>query len=169
LLTLFVPPVAAAGQLTPQQERRLAPRGDLSPGDLQRLFDAYALVQAQDMLELSESQYGQFVTRLKALQETRRRTQQERQRRLQELLRLSNQQTPPVDDAVITERLRSLRDLDDRAAGEMRRAYDAIDQVLDVRQRGRFRAFEDQMERRKFELLLRARQRTENPVRRPLR
>src|SRR5262245_31758925 len=90
-LTCFVPPVAAARQLTPQQERRLAQRGDLSPGELQRLFDAYALVQAQDMLELSESQYGQFVTRLKALQEARRRTQQERQRRLQELLRLSNQ------------------------------------------------------------------------------
>ena len=35
---------------------------------------------------------------------------------------------------------------------------EAVDQVLDLRQQARFRVFEEQMERRKVELLLRARQ-----------
>ena len=41
----------------------------------------------------------------------------------------------------------------------------SIDEVLDVRQRLRFRVFEEQMERRKFDLLMRARQanRARNP------
>jgi hypothetical protein len=34
---------------------------------------------------------------------------------------------------------------------------EALNQVLDVRQQARFRVFEEQMERRKMELLMRAR------------
>ena len=40
----------------------------------------------------------------------------------------------------------------------MRKAYNALDEVLDVRQQARFRVFEEQIERRKIELLMRARQ-----------
>ena len=40
----------------------------------------------------------------------------------------------------------------------MSKAYDAIDQVLDLRQQAQFRVFEEQMERRKIELVTRARQ-----------
>jgi hypothetical protein len=40
----------------------------------------------------------------------------------------------------------------------MRKAYDELDQVLDVLQRARFRVLEDQVEKRKIELLMRARQ-----------
>ena len=39
------------------------------------MLDAYAIVQAQTALQLNDEQYGQFVTRLKRLQETRRRQQ----------------------------------------------------------------------------------------------
>jgi len=55
--------------------------------------------------------------------------------------------------------LRALRELDDRAALELRRAADGVDEVLDIRQQARFRMFEEQIERRKLDLLLRARQR----------
>jgi hypothetical protein len=40
----------------------------------------------------------------------------------------------------------------------VKKAYDAIDQVLDVRQQAKFRVFEELMERRKLELVTRARQ-----------
>jgi hypothetical protein len=141
----------------PEGAPPLGPGGDLSPAEIQRLFDAYALVQAQETLRLDDQRYGQFVSRLKVLQETRRRLQQERQRRLQELLRLSNQ-PDPVDENLLRDRVRALAEHDERAAVEVRRAYDGVDQVLDVRQQARFRVFEEQMERRKLELLMRARQ-----------
>jgi hypothetical protein len=147
-----------AAQLTPRQERRLAQRTDLTPGEIQRLFDAFAIVQAQDMLKLDDKQYAQFVVRLKGLQQVRRRAQQARQLILRDLARDSASQAPSkTDEARIRERLKALDQHDTRAADEVRRAYAAIDEILDIRQRGRFRTFEDQMERRKFELLLRAR------------
>ena len=62
-----------------------------------------------------------------------------------------------MDEAQVREKLRALQELDSRAAAELRKAYDAIDQVLDVRQQARFRVFEQNMERRKLELMLRAR------------
>ena len=54
--------------------------------------------------------------------------------------------------------MKALSDLDDRLVGEVRDAIAGIDQVLDVRQQVRFRLFEEQMERRKVDLLMRARQ-----------
>lgn len=140
----------------------------LSPGEIQRLFDAYAVVQAQQMLKLTDAQYPQFVTRLKTLQETRRRNQQGRNRILQALNRLSRQE-PPADEAVIREQLKTLQDHDGRAAAELRTVYDALDQLLDVRQQARFRLFEEQMERRKFEFLMRARQNRQRAPARPNR
>ena len=41
---------------------------------------------------------------------------------------------------------------------DVRQALEGVDQVLDLRQQARFRLFEEQMERRKVELLMRARQ-----------
>ncbi len=54
--------------------------------------------------------------------------------------------------------MQALRDGDARALAEIRKAYDAVDEVLDVRQQSMFRVFEEQMERRKLELVTRARQ-----------
>jgi hypothetical protein len=48
--------------------------------------------------------------------------------------------------------------LEAQSAAELRRAYDGIDEVLDVRQQARFRVFEEQIERRKLDLISRARQ-----------
>ena len=59
------------------------------------------------------------------------------------------------------ERLRrrlSLQELEARSGVEVRKAYDGIDQVLDVGQQAKFRVFEEMMERRKLELVTRARQ-----------
>ena len=149
---LFVPhQVAAQGR---------GPLAGLSGGDfprleIQRLFDAYALVQAQEMLELSGEQYGPFLTELKALQEIRRTNARERRRFMQRLVRLSNED-PPADDAALRDELQAFRASEISAAEEFRQAYEAVDGVLDMRQRVRFRIFEERMERRKLDLVLRA-------------
>ncbi len=138
-----------------------APRSsaELSPGEVLAMLDAYAVVQAQDALRLNDTQYGPFVGRLKKLHETRRRSQRAHNQMIQELRRLAGPQaTPPFDETAIRERLKALRELDERAAVELRQAYDAVDEVLDVRQQARFRMFEEQLERRKLDLLMRARQ-----------
>jgi len=133
--------------------------GGLSPAGVVGMLDAYALVQAQNALQLNDSQYGAFVGRLKALQETRRKNQRARNQVVQELRRLTGQQATTLDEAAVRDRLRALRELDERSAADLRRAYDALDEVLDIRQQARFRIFEENLERRKMDLLLRARQR----------
>jgi hypothetical protein len=133
--------------------------GTMSAVEVIRILDNYALVQAQEALQLDDAQYSGFVTRLKKLQELRRRNQQARNQLLMELRRLTGPQAAqPVDEAAVGERLKALRALDDRAAAEHRVAYDALDEVLTVRQRARFRLFEEQLERRKLDLIMRARQ-----------
>jgi hypothetical protein len=153
VLVLLGVAAAAAQDARPSLETR-AP--NLSSAEIQRLFDAYVVVQAQEMLKLSDSQYAQFVTRLKTLQEARRRSQTARNEVLQDLRRLAVQSEG--SEELVNERLRALAEQETHAAAELNKAYAAIDQVLDVRQRARFRIFEEQMERRKFELLMRARQ-----------
>ena len=153
---LLVGVLAAATPAAAAQARdgRL-PAGRMAASDVQSLFDAYTLVQAQDALELSDSQYTEFVARLKGLQETRRRHQRVRVRLLREL----EQAAKAGRDSTLRERLSQLREHDIKAAAELREAYNSVDGVLDVRQQARFRVFEDRMEQRKFELLMRVRQR----------
>jgi len=135
------------------------PRGVLSPAEVVAMLDAYAVVQAQDALQLNDNQYGPFVTRLKKLQETRRKNQQARNQIIQELRRLTAPDASvPLDENAIRTSLKNLHDLDERSTTDARHAYDAIDEVLDVRQQARFRIFEEQIERRKLDLLMRARQ-----------
>ena len=142
--------------------------GDMTPGEIQKLFDAYLVMEAQQALQLSDQQYPQFLTRLRTLQDTRRRTQQERNQLMGQLQRLTNPRlAKPVDESEIKARLSSLQELESRTAAEMRKAYNALDEVLDVRQQGRFRVFEEQIERRKIELLMRARQQNRQNNARP--
>ena len=133
--------------------------GDMNPGEIQRMFDAWALVEAQDVLHLSDAQYGRFVPKVKALHDARRRHQQARQQILAELRKLTNPQPqgPAVDENALRDRLKALRDEDDRAAADVRKALDGVDEVLDTTQQARFRLFEERMDNRKLELLMRAR------------
>lgn len=151
--------VLLIGCAAPLLHAQQPPPGDqdrgISPAEVQRMFDAYALVQAQDQLKLPDDRFAQFLSRFKALQEARRRVQIERGRLIQELVRLSRQD---ADEGQMRDRLRDLRELEARSAGEIKSAYDAVDQALDVRQQAKFRVFEEQMERRKIELVVRARQ-----------
>jgi hypothetical protein len=134
-------------------------RGEgVSPAEIQRLFDAYVVMQAQEAVGVSEEQYPRFLTRLKALQDVRRRGQIERARILLELRRLARGADASADETAIRAQLKALDDTDARTSGEEKMALEALDQVMDTTQQARFRLFEEQMERRKVELMMRARQ-----------
>lgn len=163
--------LAEVGQNPPPQGGGPLPgldNGDMTPGEIQKLFDAYLVMEAQQALQLSDQQYPQFLTRLRTLQDTRRRTQQERNQLMGQLQRLTNPRlTKPVEESEIKARLTSLQELESRTAAEMRKSYNALDEVLDARQQGRFRVLEEQIERRKIELLMRARQQNRQNNARP--
>ena len=121
------------------------------------MFDALTLMQAEQALKLSDTQFPEFLSKLRALQQQRRRYQQERRQLIQQLVKLTGPAAGPTDETAIRERLKALADLDQRAGADLRAAYEAIDQVLTVQQQARFRILEEQVERRKFDLLARAR------------
>jgi Spy/CpxP family protein refolding chaperone len=149
-------PLVCAPRADARQRDSASEAPPVSPAEIQRMFDAYALVQAQDQLKLSDEQYSRFLSRFKALQEIRRRSQAERARSIQELRRLAVD--PKTDETTLKERLKALQDLELRAAADVRKAQEGVDQVLDARQQAQFRAFEELMERRKIEIVTRARQ-----------
>ncbi|MBI3400072.1 MAG: hypothetical protein HY048_01520 [Acidobacteria bacterium] len=128
----------------------------VSPGEIQRMFDGYALMQAEQFLNISDDQFVRFMPRYKALQDLRRQSLQQRTRVVNELRRLIN--AASIDEAQIREELKTLTDVEATSAADVKRAYDAVDQVLDLRQQARFRVFEENMERRKLDLVTRARQ-----------
>ena len=128
----------------------------MTPAEIQRMFDAYALVQAQDQLRISDDQYSRFLIRYKALQDIRRRSLQEHTRIVADLRRLLTERQP--DEALLEARIKALDDVDTRTSAEVKKAYEGIDELLDLKQRASFRVFEEQMERRKLELITRARQ-----------
>src|SRR5262245_59945721 len=113
-------------------------------------------MQAQDVLNLTHAQYPMFLPRMKALQEARRRGTADRARIVANLARLTASDAPS-DESQIRAELKGLDEAETRSRDDVRQAMDAINQVLDVRQQARFRVLEEQMERRKVELLMRAR------------
>lgn len=132
----------------------------LREAQLMVMLDSYAMFQAQQQLSIPDEQFGTFAGRLKKLQDVRRRNQRMRHRLVVELRRLLNPQAPaPAEEAAIRAQLTRLKEHDQRAAAELQQAYDALDEVLDARQQARYRIFEEQIEQRKLDLLLRARER----------
>lgn len=155
LLAVLAAVPAAAGQ----RARAQAGAGEeaaVSPAEIQRMFDSYALMQAQQQLQITDEQFPQFLNRFRTLQDIRRRALQSRARHVAELRRLLN--SPTLDESAVREQMKGLTDDEERAQLDIRKAYDGIDQVLDVRQQAKFRVFEEMMERRKLELVARARQ-----------
>lgn len=146
---------------TPPAERP-APRGNrpvaITNNELVNMLDTYAIVQAQDFLQIADEHFGEFVTRLKRLQQIRRKNVQTRNRIIQELRKLTAPEATP-DENTLRQRLKVLHDHEVSAAEELRKAYDSVDEVLDARQQARLRILEERLERQKLDLLMRARNR----------
>ncbi|HVC20874.1 MAG TPA: hypothetical protein VNE16_12405 [Vicinamibacterales bacterium] len=148
---------AAFGQGPPPEQGRRPDGRLVSPGEVQQLFDAYLLMQAQRALQLTDAQYPEFLIRMKTLLGLRRKNELARFAILRELRQMTDLRGPQATDAQVKAELQKLRDFDASAALAMQKAYTAVDQLLDVRQQARLLVFEQQMERRKLELLMRAR------------
>ena len=156
MLSLFILTIVLA-QTPAERPAERPDRPTLTNGELVDMLDTYAIVQAQQALQLNDAQYGQFVTRLKRLHQIRRQNTRLRAQILQDLRRLSQEVTP--DENALRARMKALDDHDIRSADDLRRAYAAVDEVLDARQQARFRLFEERIERQKLDLLMRARNR----------
>jgi len=152
------PSTQAPAPTTPPQAPVLPADRPITAGEIQRWFEAFTALQAQERLQLSEAQYFKFMSRLQTLQETRRNHQQAHQKILNDLRKLTNPQTGSNDEGAIAERLKALKDEDAAAVVDVSKAYDGVDETLDMRQQALFRIFEDQVEQQKLELLMRARQ-----------
>jgi hypothetical protein len=155
---------SAAAQPRRQRAAQAAQAGADNPGadpaELGRLFDAYAVMQAQEVLGLDEESFGRFVTRLRALQQLRRRHLRERtvlMREMRQLLQGS------ATDAQLAEKTSALARLEQTIWDDERKAREFVDDVLTVKQRARFRLLEQQLELRKLELVNRARARLRAP------
>lgn len=105
---------AQGRQTAPERQRgRASAEADpLAPAQILNMLDAWAIVQAQETLQIPDEEYGEFVARLKRLQQTRRRNQQARNGLLGDLRRLTGAQANPIDEAAIRERLNALREHD---------------------------------------------------------
>jgi len=148
--------VAAAPAFAAQGRRGQETPAGITPAEVQQMFDAAELLQAQQRLNIRDDQFPQFLRRFKTLQDIRRAGLNERARRVMQLQRLAT--ATPMDENAVTEQLKALKDADAKTAADVARAYDAIDEVLDVKQRAQFRVFEEMMERQKLDLVTRARQ-----------
>ena len=150
---------ATFAQGTQQSGQPRPARGGQRPGpvpadqlQVQRLLDAWALVQAKEHLQLTDEQYPGFVARLTKLHNTRRRIAMERRRLLGEL-RVMLGQSPAAKDDVLMNKIRALDDVTKRGGEEVQQVTLEIDGVLTPWQRGRYRMFEELIERRKIEML----------------
>ena len=146
------PPVRPARGQGSAQRPALPPVGrGMNAMQLQQHLDAFALIQAEQQLKLSTEQYAVFAPKLIRMQTVRRRMLQARRRLLNELNQLLTAQT--TSDEAITEKTKAFDDVNRQGNDELIRAYQDLDSSLTPWQRGRFRLLEEQMERRKLELL----------------
>jgi len=125
---------------------------NMNPQQLQAHVDAWELLQATQVLKLSDEQYLTFGARLQRIQMIRRKQMQEHRRLMGELNLLLNS-NPVGKPEDIDAHVKALGDARETEAADLKKAYLDLDAVLTPWQRGRFRQFEDQVERMKIELL----------------
>lgn len=166
---VLVAALSASVDLSAQERRGGAPagrqggRGQAGPPDrftareIQVQFDAYVIAQAEGALQISEDQYPQFVRRVRALQISRREARVRRTRLIAQLAQMArNRQT--ADERGLADAIRALDAHERTTLDDIAKAYASLDEVLTPWQRARFRVLEEQLEQKKLDMLLRARQ-----------
>ena len=150
-------PAAAAGrQAAARPAGTNASAPPTRPSEMRKMLDSYALMQAQEQLKISSEKFPAFMAQYQNLQELRRTSTQEHLQLLQQLRTESGD--AKAADAQLKVKLKGLHDFEETSHADVRKAYDAIDRILDVRQQARFRVFEQQMNQRMLQLAARARQ-----------
>jgi len=151
VLWTSVASAGSGGQQRPAEPNR---------ADVEGMMEAYVLNKLQDSLDLSDEQFGSLVVAQKKLQDTRRSYRQDRMgvlRKLRQTLRF--EQAGEGELGPLLDELDVLRD--DFATDEKTR-YEAIDAILDIRQRARYRILEVELQRRLNEMMRDVRGRRQN-------
>jgi len=159
----------ASAQVTPSapdrvEQRPAAPRPPdqpISSADIQAMFDAMAVLEAEKFVVLTPEQYPVFVQKLKRVQDARRQLNQRRNRAMNEMRALVNPNpgtAQTADDATIDAKLKEIDAIEAAGHDAIEKALDDLDQLLSPRQRARFRILEENTERKKLDFLTKVRQ-----------
>jgi hypothetical protein len=154
-------PTVGRGQIQPGGQRGRMNQPNPGPNvpiqELQEIFDAFALVQAQRILQLDDEQFGRFFPKMSRVYQLRRGHGQARMRLVNEIRRLFNGPQRGTD-AALADAVARLDALEARFETDMRLLRQGVDEVLTPRQRAGLRFFEEDMERRKVDYMTQARQ-----------
>lgn len=145
-------------QMGPNQQQ---PGGDqISPADVQSMFDAMAVMEAEKFLGLTTEQFPSFVQKLRRLQEARGVQARKRGRLTNELRRLVNPmpQGTRIDEAAIGAKLKELDSTEAESSAMSKKALEELEVGLSPLQRARFRLLEENLERKKVDFLSKVRQ-----------
>jgi hypothetical protein len=143
-------PTGAGGRRAGSTQPGVNPVAALN--QVQNMLDGAVLIRAQDALQLSDAQWQAFFPKMRELQQLR----VQHQRNRVQLINALAQATKPgaaVDEATLTARVKALDDLEAQMGTDERTALAAVDSLLTVYQRARFRVFEENNEREKLRLL----------------
>jgi hypothetical protein len=133
--------------------------GDLSPSNIQQMFDTLTVMEAEKFLPLGAEQFPAFVQRLRRLQDARMQNNRRRAKALGELRSLVGPQAnPDATDQAIEAKLAEVARVEADGQAAVRKALDELEQGLSPRQRARFRLLEENIERRKIDFLTKVRQ-----------
>jgi uncharacterized membrane protein YgaE (UPF0421/DUF939 family) len=155
-LTAFLlgPATADAFAQESQRERRAGGQ------DVEGLMEAYVISKLQEALDLTDDQFAKMIVAQKKLSEHRRNYRRDRNATLQQM-RQALRTAESRDD-----RLESLlNELEERQTifeNQQRAGYEAIDAILDIRQRARYRILEQEIQRR-FQQMIREVRGRQNP------
>ena len=160
ILVLFTLVPFALGQRVEQERNNRRDRGDV-----EGMIDAYVISKLQDSLDLSDEQFAEMVVAQKHLQTIRHEYRRERSGLLREMRQVLRR------DDVSDEELKSLLENLDKVALAFRKneklRYGEIDDILNVRQRLRYRVLESELHRRLEEMMRQTRRNVSERRRRP--
>lgn len=149
-LSALVSALPAAAQLPPEdtrQDRPPRPRRE----ELHGMLDAYVISKLQEALRLSDEQYARVIVAQKKLDEQRRDYHRDRRELLQRLRQaLAADKPSEAELSSLLERLEALRS---EFEARQKAAHAALDALLTVEQRARYRLFMVEIEGRMQEMM----------------
>lgn len=152
--------IVVASSVFAQEQRPRASREEF-----EGMMEAYVISKLQEALELTDEQFGRMVVAQKKLQDLRREFRRERMELLRDLRQTLRRADAGEDEIGPT--LEKLEQQKRAFLEEESARYADIDQILDVRQRARYRILEAEIENRLRELVRQVRER--NPGQNPNR
>lgn len=157
--TLLVFAFAVSSSMTSASTQEPAGRR-AGQADVEGLMEAYVISKLQDALELTDEQFAQMVVAQKRISEHRWDYRRERATVLQQM-REELQSTDGREERLAS-LLARLDELQRGFEDQEREHYRAIDAILDIRQRARYRVLEQEIQRR-FQQIAREIRERRNP------